>query len=105
MSRKSRRAGVSSGVSDVTDALAAAGEAVADTVAKSGRRARKRAAKLAARAADSLPESLKPAKRRHGKRRVAVIVIVLAGVGVAAKKFMGAKSGGNDATGSRTPDE
>jgi hypothetical protein len=103
MSRKSRRAAVSSGVSEVTEALQAAGETVADTVTKGGRRARKQAAALAARAADSLPGSLRPAKPKHRKRKVAVLVVVLAGLGFAAKKkFMGSKPVDY---GSRTPDE
>jgi hypothetical protein len=103
MSRKSRRAAVSSGVADVTDALQSAGETVADTVTKTGRRARKRAAALAARAADSLPAGMRPAKPRRRKRKIALVVIVLAGAGFAAKKFMGGNSA--DDSGPRTPDE
>jgi hypothetical protein len=98
MSRKSRRAAVSSGLSEAAEVLQSAGESVSDTVAKTGRRARK----LAARAAEALPGS-KPAKPRHRKRKVALIVIVLAGAGVAAKKFMGSKSSSDFS--SHTPDE
>jgi hypothetical protein len=101
MSRKSRRAAVSSGVTEVTDALQSVGESVADTVAKTSRRARKRAVGLAERAADALPG--RPAKPRHRKRKVAVVVVVLAGAGVLAKKALGGKS--DPGSGSRTPDE
>jgi hypothetical protein len=105
MSRKSRRAAVSSGVADVTDALQAAGETVAATVTKTGRRARKRASKLAARAADALPAGMKPAKPKRRKRKVAVVLIVLAGAGVAARKFMSTKADSDSSSGPRTPDE
>jgi hypothetical protein len=109
MSRKSRRASVSSGLSEAAEVLQSAGETVSDTVTATGRKARKQARKLAVRAADSLPASIKPAKPtkptkpKHRKRKVAVLVIVLAGAGVAAKKFLGAKPS-SDYTPS-TPDE
>jgi hypothetical protein len=106
MSRKSRRASISSGLSEAAEVLQSAGETVSDTVTATGRKARKQARKLAARAADSLPASIKPAKPakpKHRKRKVAVLVIVLAGAGVAAKKFLGAKPS-SDYTPS-TPDE
>jgi hypothetical protein len=112
MSRKSRRAAVdsvSSGLSEAAEVLQSAGETVSDTVVATGRKARKQARKLAHRAADSLPASIKPAKAAKPKRRkskVAVIVLVLAGAGVAAKKFLGARSSGSaDDSGPRTPDE
>ena len=108
MSRKSRRAKakISGGVSDVTDALQSAGGSVAHTVTKTGRRAQKRAAKLAAKAADALPSSMKPAKPKRRKRKVALVVVVLAGAGVAAKKFLGGKSTpAASNSGTRTPDE
>src|ERR1700761_8794943 len=92
MSRKSRRAAVSDGLAEAAEVLQGAGETVVDTVAKSGRKARKQAAKLAAKAADALPANMRPAKPKHRKRKVAIVVIVLAGAGVAAKKLMGGKS-------------
>jgi hypothetical protein len=109
MSRKSRRAtvnSVSSGLSEAAEVLQSAGESVSDTVTATGRKARKQARKLAARAADSLPASIKPAKStkpKHRKRKVAIVLVVLAGAGVAAKKFLGSKSS-TDYTPS-TPDE
>ncbi len=68
MSRKSRRAAVSSGLSEAAEVLQSAGETVSESVAKTGRRARKHAQKLASRAVDSLPDSVKPAKPRRRKR-------------------------------------
>src|ERR1700729_1749149 len=96
MSRKSRRAtvnSVSSGLSEAAEVLQSAGETVSDTVTATGRKARKQARRLASRAADSLPVSMKPAaKPKHRKRKVAIVLVVLAGAGVAAKKFLGGKS-------------
>jgi hypothetical protein len=82
MSRKSSR----TAVDDVTDAM----QTVTDNVAKVGRRARKKAEALAAKA------GVAP-KPRHRKRKFALVVLLLAGIGVAARKTLGAKSGSDDA--------
>jgi hypothetical protein len=93
MSRKSPRAAIGSGVSDVADALSGVGDTVVESVTKTGRRARKQAKSLASKAASALPDSISPKpKPKHRKRKFAVIVLVLAGAGVAAKKVLGGKS-------------
>jgi chemotaxis response regulator CheB len=101
---------IGSAAESVGDAVSAVAETVSKKVAKSGRkanksgrRARKRAGALAAKAAESLPVSIKPAKPKHRKRKFALVVVLLAGAGVAAKKVAAAKSAGQ--AGSRTPDE
>jgi|ERR1700722_1419679 hypothetical protein len=87
MSRKRSR-------TDVEDAL----HAVSETVAASGRRARKKARKLAAKAdrkinkvSKSSKVSGKAPKHKRSKKKLAFVLLLVGGAGVAARKAMSSK--------------